>query len=267
MNINWIGFASAALAALVFFPCYRFAGNRTVLLRLVLVLFSFIIALPALSFTVYYAHVLPETSWYYQFRSRDGVELLIVFIGVAGGFTAALLPRALCPFALIAVIGLGVIPFIKPVIGPLDPESFTDRWNGEVCLQSTPSTCGPASVATILRGLGAQDVTERDLALESYSYAGGTEAWYMIRALRARGFEAEVSFHDDFDPEVPLPAVIGVQLGGPGGVGHFVPFLSREGDTFSIGDPAAGPQKLTLEQMRKRYHFTGFHMQISKRSE
>ena len=105
---------------------------------------------------------------------------------------------------------------------------------------------------------------EEDLAFESHSYAGGTEAWYLMRAIRARGCEVEVQFHDDFDPAVQLPAVIGVQLGHAGGVGHFVPFLGREGNAYQIGDPLAGPQTLTMKELRERYQFTGFHMPISK---
>ena len=188
--------------------------------------------------------------------------MLIIPIGAAGGCFAALLPRNLAVLPFLAVAAFAFVPFLKPIIGPL-PSNFSGKWNGDICLQSTPSTCGPASVATILNSLGVE-TNESELARDSYSYTGGTEAWYLIRAIRARGCEASVQFRPDFDPQISLPAVVGVRLGGPDGFGHFVPFLSKSGDTYSLGDPLVGPQFETLSQLRKRYHFTGFHLPISK---
>ena len=221
---------------------------------------SIILAIPGASFTAYYAHVLPEPSWYYEFRSWRGTECLLVVLGVAGGLVASLLPRILLMVPLFGAAAFATAPILKPLVRPIPEGALKDKWDSEVCLQSTPSTCGVASVATILRTFGVT-VTESQLAREAHSYVGGTEAWYLARAVRQRGCGARFDFRSGFDPEIPLPAVVGVRLGG---VGHFIPILSRGGGQFQIGDPLNGRETLSRDTLLERYVFTGFYMPIKK---
>ena len=74
-------------------------------------------ALPGASFAAYYAHVLPETAWYYQFRSLRHTEWLVMLIGVAGGVIAAVLPRVLLTLPLLGVAVLSAVPFVKAFLG------------------------------------------------------------------------------------------------------------------------------------------------------
>ena len=55
--------------------------------------------------------------------------------------------------------------------------------------------------------------------------------------------------------------MVGVRLGN---IGHFIPVLGREGERFVIGDPLKGKEVLTLEELEKRYEFTGFHMRVKR---
>src|SRR5690606_5198654 len=153
------------------------------------------------------AHIFAEPSWYYQFRSITGTELLIVILGIAGGLIATLVPRVLLVLPLLGVAAFSIAPIIKPFVGPIPTGTLHNKWDGEICLQSTGSTCGAASTATILKHLGV-DVTELQLAAEAHSYAGGTEAWYLARAARARGFAVDFIFTPGFTPEDGLPAVV-----------------------------------------------------------
>jgi hypothetical protein len=164
MNPNWLGVAAAFLALVAFWVTYHLARKAPLGARVSLTLLGIVAAIPGMSFTVYYAHLFPELSWYYQFRS----------IGVAGGLVASLLPRRLFELSLLGVVALSTVPIIKPFIGPIPADLLQDEWDGEVCLQSTPSTCGAASTATILKQLGI-NVTESELAEEAHSYSGGTE--------------------------------------------------------------------------------------------
>ncbi len=182
-----------------------------------------------------------------------------MFIGVAGGLVSTFLPRVFLVMPLLGVAAFSIAPTIKPFVGPISAGTFQDEWDGEICLQSTPSTCGAASTATILKQLGV-NVTESDLAAEAHSYAGGTEAWYLARAARSRGFEVEFIFTPGFTPEDGLPAVVGVRLGS---VGHFIPILGQEGDKYIVGDPLRGRELLSRNQLNKLYDFTGFHMRIN----
>ena len=228
--------------------------------RLPLAVVSVLLAIPGASFAAYYAHALPEPSWYYEFRSWRGTESLLILLGVAGGVVASLLPRRLLILPVFGTAAFAVAPVLKPFVRPIPQETLSDRWDAGICLQSTPSTCGAASVATILSYCGVR-VGEKELAQEAHSYAGGTEAWYLARAVRNRGCDARFRFSSGFDPEIPFPAVAGVRLDS---VGHFIAILSRAGDRFQIGDPLAGREDLTRNELVDRYVFTGFYMAISK---
>ena len=221
MNPNWLGVISAILAVPAFLVAHRFAIQKPFKTRVWLFVLAAFAAIPGTSYAVHYAHIFPEMSWYYQFRSIAGTELLMVFVGVAGGIFATLLPRLLLILPLLGSLAISVIPTLKPLIGPIPRNLYKDIWDGDVCLQTTPSTCGAASTATILKQLGVE-MTEIEMATEAHSYIGGTEAWYLARAARSRGFDVDFDFHSEFFDEVDLPAVVGVRLGV---AGHFIPIL------------------------------------------
>lgn len=263
MNPNWLGVISAILAFAACLATYRSAREKPFKSRVILVILALIAALPGISFALYYTHAFPELGWYYQFRSLAGTELLIVFLGAAGGMVATFLPRVLFILPLIGVAALSIVPIIKPFIGPIPSGTLRDEWDGGICLQSTPSTCGAASTATILKHFGV-DVPEAVLAAEAHSYSGGTEAWYLARAARSRGFDVDFDFSSGFSPTGGLPAVVGVRLGS---IGHFIPIIGREGGNFIIGDPLVGAELLSLEELRQRYDFTGFHMRIKPKGD
>lgn len=262
MNPNWLGFISAILAFISFFFVYRVTKDAPVSKRVLLAILAIFAAIPGASFAAYYAHVFPETSWYYEFRSATATELLTVFLGVAGGVVATILPRVLLILPLLGVAAFSIAPIIKPIVGPIPDGTLQNQWDGQICLQSTGSTCGAASTATILKYLGA-NATESELAGEAHSYMGGTEAWYLARAARSRGFDVDFDFTPGFSPENGLPAVVGVQLGI---IGHFIPILSQEGDRFIVGDPLRGRELLTLKELENQYRFTGFHMRIKNKN-
>lgn len=260
MNPNWLGIISVALAIIAFLFAYRFAVRKPFRKRVWLMIGAGFASLPALSFAVYYTHIIPEMARYYEFRSIPRSELLMAFVGVAGGCFAALLPRPILVLPLLGVVGVSVIPILKPLVAPLALSDLKNKWDGEVCLQSTGSTCGAASTATILKLLGVEAV-EVEIAREAHSYAGGTEAWYLARAARARGCEVDFDFRKGFSPDGGLPAVVGVKLGV---TGHFIPVLGKEGERYIIGDPLRGREVLSLDELHERYKFTGFHMRVRR---
>lgn len=260
MNPNWLGTICASGALAAFFLSYRVAMNAARRTRALLAVAAVILAIPGATFAGYYAHVLPEQSWYYEFRSWRGTECLLIMLGVAGGLVASLLPRMMLILPLFGTAAFAVAPILKPFVRPIPQESLSDQWDAGVSLQSTPSTCGAASVATILKHYGVT-VSERELARDAHSYAGGTEAWYLARAVRDRACDARFHFSSGFDPEVLLPAVAGVRLDSNG---HFIAILSRDGDRFQVGDPLTGREDLSRNELIERYVFTGFYMSITK---
>jgi hypothetical protein len=222
-------------------------------------LFS-VLSIPAILYVAYYSHKLPETEMFYEFRSWRGTELLVAFTGGVAGVAATFLHRTLLPIPLAGLLVVTFIPFAKPLFGPIPDRDFQDRWNGPAGLQSTASTCGPASLATIMNHFGIK-ATEQEIARASYSYEAGTEAWYLARYARKRGLKTGFVFRKGFSTDISLPAIAGVSLGS---VGHFIPILAREGDFYVTGDPGHGESRLTRGQLLKIYRFTGFYMPVSK---
>ena len=260
MNPNWLGIISAILAFTAFAMTYRVATKEALKRRLLLTIPALLLAVPGASFAIYYAHIFPETVGYYQFRSLPGIELIMIFVGIAGGLVASLLHRLFLVIPLFGVAAFSIVPLLKPIFGPIPEGTLQDTWDGQVCLQSTPSTCGAASTATILTELG-KATSESEIAAAAHSYIGGTEAWHLARAIRARGFKADFQFSNGFDSSIPFPAVAGVTIGS---AGHFIPILSKDGDRYRIGDPLVGEETLTEKELLIRYRFTGFYMPISR---
>jgi ABC-type bacteriocin/lantibiotic exporter with double-glycine peptidase domain len=162
------------------------------------------------------------------------------------------------------LLALLLIPYSKPWLGPLDLSRLSDHCEGTVCLQSTLSTCGPSSAATILKSLGWQ-TSERELATECHTYQGGTESWYLARAIRARGFHARFLIQSADHDSVPSGAIAGVVLRGGGG--HFIAVLSQTPEEVVIGDPMKGKLVIDRKDLRQLYRFTGLFLIVERRPD
>lgn len=234
--------------------------------RLGLIAFATVFALPGLLFAGYYTKLLGEPIWFYQFRAVPGTELAAAGVGLLAGFVHQarhkyrLLKtqfRALTIPLILAVITIA--PYVKPLLRPLNKRQLTEQWKDDVCLQSTSSTCGPASAATIAKALG-KNITEGELACDSLTYAGGTENWYLARALRNRGFKVEFKAISPDDRTFPTPAIAGVKL--PPGTGHFIALISSDGTNYIGSDPLTGKFSATLAGLKSSYQFTGFFLEF-----
>ena len=107
-----------------------------------------LLCLPGAWFAFYYLHFLPEPPLLYQLRSLPLGESFLALFGAAAGAWRNVLPRLLKSFPTAAGAFLLAIPFLKPVFRPLDTAALEERWEGDVCYQSSVVTCGPASAAT-----------------------------------------------------------------------------------------------------------------------
>jgi hypothetical protein len=146
-----------------------------------------LLAMPAIVYAFYYSKLLGEPVWLYCVRTVPGSEFLASLAWFSAGWAQV---RAVPHLQLSAdgkrflmPVMLGftlVLPYLKPLLRPLSAASWREHWKGEACLQSTFSTCGPASAATIVRRLGGR-LLERDLAKEAFTCKSGTENWYLAR--------------------------------------------------------------------------------------
>ncbi|MCW3054701.1 MAG: peptidase bacteriocin processing [Chthonomonadales bacterium] len=269
--LNPLCFPVLVLALILFVFGYRFASKsnhrRALLLGMGIAAAS---AVPALLFAAYYGHMFDRAIWFYEFRALPYSELSGAGLGWTAGMIAGRLQReaaknwskafvrTLQGVMLFCLVLLLSVPYAKPLIAPLHAK-FPVRWVNGVCIQSTPSTCGPASAATLLAHWG-RTASERELAQECFSYGGGTENWYLARALRKRGLRAHYVIQAPAQTDLPFPSIAGTEYHGRGGSGHFIVILGRQEGRYLIGDPLVGRLLLTPEQLRAQYYMTGFFL-------
>lgn len=227
---------------------------------------SAVFALPGLLFAIYYIHLFDGAAWLYNLRTIRFTELLICGLGFAAGVLQSwwqpeTFGERLAVPGVLAVLLL--VPFVKPLLDPLDLNQLEDRCPDNICMQSTFSTCGPASAATLLRTFG-NVVTEKELARESLTSRGGTEIWYLSRALRSRGIQTTVVIQSRIGNRLPHPSIAGVLL--PGHAGHFVAVLDSNEAETTIADPLKGKIVLSRADLANRYDFTGFFLVFGKQT-
>jgi hypothetical protein len=222
-------------------------------------------AIPGMVFVAYYFKIWTEPIWLYEFRSVPGSELT----AAGAGFLAGLLHGRFSQwerfrkaagnrlFAIVLLAGL-TGPYLKTLLAPPAWYLFQDRWDGEVCLQSSKSSCGPACAATLLRQLG-RPAQERQIAQEAHTSGQGTEIWYLARTLRRHGAQVEFVWQPDPGRPWPYPSIAGVRLGH---TGHFITLLGREGDQYIIGDPLGGRHVESQAAWSRAYQFTGFFLVV-----
>lgn len=224
-----------------------------------------LLAVPALVLAGYYVLPRMELGWFYAFRAAPYSELTAAGFGLLAGMLHPAIMRSPARLGRYLVAGLYLpaclailaIPYLKPVLMPVGMLPFHDEWADGVCIQTTPSTCGPASAATLLRHFG-KAANERQLARECHSCMTGTENWYLVRALRRRGVPVRYQITAHEPAKLPTPAIAGVRL--PGGVGHFITVLGRTDTGYIIGDPCFGRSEATRAALADQYQFTGFFL-------
>ncbi len=264
MHVNPLVFPTALLAlVLLALGQYAMRKMRTRRQQIGFGLFGGLVSIPGWVMAGYYTHWLGEPIWYYRLRTIAYTELSAAGLGLLAGCFLPFLQGKLLFLRSILIAGalFGVlVPYLKPVIVPVRSDEFIDLWQDDVCMQSTSSSCGAASAATICR-LFRVPATEEELARECYTYSGGTENWYLTRALRKRGLFVRYRVETEFPKDLQLPAIAGVEYEQSG---HFITILNKQAELYCIGDPLIGRQEIHLDELHKQYRFTGFFMEISK---
>jgi hypothetical protein len=265
--MNWMFWPTVTLAAALFwlgqFLQSRLRSHSS---RIAFAVIASILALPGIAYAAYYTKRLGEPIWLYELRAFPGSELAAAGVGLAAGYLHRLrhshptLKRQMRgPIIPAAVFLLLAIPHLKPVLRPLNHDLLRNNWREGVCIQSTPSTCGPASAATLCRNAGRQ-VEEAELARESLTSASGTENWYLARALQRRRLSVRFLKQNRTEDSMPTPTIAGVRLAQ--GAGHFIALIGRDGTNYIVGDPLEGREVLSLPELKSRYQFTGFFMEV-----
>ena len=267
MSFNFAAIPTVALAGLLFAAgslVERRVHSRSA--RMVLLLLGIAAAVPGVTILLDYTHLFGNAAWFYNFRTAPYTEISMCGLGWILGYSYSLIApegfgaRAVWPAGLLVLVA---VPFIKPVLDPIDLNSLRSTCPDSVCMQTTYSTSGPSSAASILLSLG-QEASEKCLAREALTSKGGTELWYLARALRRRGFATSYLVRSAAPVVFPAPAVAGVILRG--GTGHFIGIVSRSADQLTVVDPLKGKFTVSDKQLKEKYHFSGVFLLIRPRS-
>lgn len=222
------------------------------------------LAIPCAAYSLYYAHIWEEPVWLYNLRALPGSELLASPGGILAGWVHARLrcERWISWMLVVCLLVLWLaVPYLKQLGNPLPQDWLHEKWRDGVCLQSTASTCGPASAATLLRQLG-RNATEAELANESFSTMSGTENWNLKRAIERHGVKCRYVWSGPRPDVLPHPAIAGVRLGP--GMGHFIAIIGETAEHYVIGEPLRGRLTLSKSKLHSSgYEFTGFFLVLS----
>ena len=175
---------------------------------------------------------------------------------------------------MLACVGLGALA--RPLCG--QTPICKDRWEEEVCLQSTPQTCSPAAAATVLRCFGVK-TTEGEMASLCLTHTG-THWMGLYRGLRTKlpsnvsvtplcsASLAELRQASRDQPtilivsmprEFPTEWEYRAESGWLPGVSHSVVcFGPTANERWLIADPANGLETWSAEEMLILWHGDGF---------
>jgi len=161
------------------------------LLRFVFALLGIVVAVPGFLLVAYYTHLF-DSAHDGSTLSAHRASAKSVCVGL-DGFAGSSTPGSIPRHRVESCFGQQrSSPWLAAVSSNLYSTQLISTNSriavrGGVCLQTTYSTCGPASSASLLQAFG-QDASEQQLARESFTSKGGTEIWYLARAFRRRGF-------------------------------------------------------------------------------
>lgn len=244
------------LSLVLFASAWSVSARATKKARAWVFAISIPVCFPAITYSLYYFHFFDDWQLFYQFRSFQAANYYPSLLGWLLGWSFGIFSSIRVRFyqSVVAVICL-VVPFAKPVLFPPDLSKFEDSWHDGICFQTSYFSCGPASVATLLKQQFNDQVSEREIAASALTSRSGTEVWYLAQILRKRGYS--VYFHT----RCPTPmesSVAGTKIFG---VGHFVAVLGPNAQQCTIADPLSGLKPINN---LKGMQLTGFYMQVRK---
>lgn len=170
------------------------------------------------------------------------------------------------------LFGVGTYSTFSPVLG--QPPTCANQWDGDVCLQSTRSTCSPAAAATLLRRYGIP-ATEQEMAELCLTTRDGTTWLGLYRGLKLKtsgtAWDVDIIQVDPrttdaiptgpillsamLDPENKLSRDYQADNGWIPGVAHSVIYLNQTWwGSYTMIDPAVGTEDWTREDMNVLWH-------------
>jgi hypothetical protein len=175
-----------------------------------------------------------------------------------------------------ALVASCLMAIYRPILA--SPPRMDDRWEGNVCLQTSPASCSPAAAATLLRAHGIP-ATEQEMALLCLTGQNGTAMQGLYRGLKLKTagtpWDVYVFSRATIDDlRGTGPALLSMELrpehrsarhlqasGWIPGVPHSVVLLKFLDERFlSVGDPAVGREIWEVDDLRLLWHGEGIRL-------
>ena len=157
---------------------------------------------------------------------------------------------------LLCTGGKGWVEFFTPALSRAELSKLTTSFRGDVCIQSTGYTCGPAAAVTFLRRLGIS-AEEGELALlAKCSQQTGTDGPLLADAMETRFPELRCTVVDfkDLDALTRAGEVLTV-VNLDEVTDHWILVLKVTDTTVETADPIYGLHTESRSQFEKRWRF------------
>jgi hypothetical protein len=198
--------------------------------------------------------------------------LAATFLGLVFHRLQGTLARRIAVAGTLALVCL--LAVYKPIISPTP--KLSDRWERDICLQTSSASCSPAAAATLLRQFDIK-TDEREMAMLCLTSDAGTSMHGLWRGLKLKASERNLDVYMFEDATVNDlrgvgPVLLSVELepnakvdpryasvwGWMPGVAHTVVLLSFPTPFHVlIADPATGVELWTITDLNILWHGVG----------
>lgn len=250
-------FTTIMIAGLILYQLvYSYVDKNKALRIKTIYLLSLVCFIPGFLIPFYYTHLLDDQVWYYEFRSINYVEYVLILLAPLFAIISVHFKRVRVLF-LLGFVSFATLPYMKHLGSPLNTLLLKNEINDGITMQISSGTCGPSAVASLLRGRGIE-VSEKEVAEHCHTTQSGTEIWHIKRYLKTVGIESEFVIDKTVAP--PYPAIAGINVLNL--FGHFISILDFENGKYTIGDSMYGKKVLPVNGVKRHIDFTGFYLKL-----
>lgn len=178
--------------------------------------------------------------------TRGCVLLLLAFIATLCGLLVARQGHRYRGAIIIgAMLALAPMPVLQWLYTRPIAVGAPRHSNDGLILQSTGSTCVPASAANVARLFGI-DKTEREMVQVLGTTESGTTVAQLVCGMRQLGFECTLN-NSGVTADLHPPAILFVELGS---LPHAVAYVGQRDGKSEIWDPVRGKRLMTEAQLQ-----------------
>ena len=163
----------------------------------------------------------------------------------------------------VASINLSVLPFLVPAFVINKLAALETTFVGDVCIQSTGYTCGPACAVTALKALGI-DADEGQLAIAARTTSVcGTPDDMLKKAIEklygSQGVQCLCRYYDSIEQLNGDCPVIAIIKYAPL-IDHYITILEVTSENLVVGDPLNGKMTMSHEEFKQKWRFVGIEV-------